>query len=581
MGYCVRSMSYAIAISAGLVWSADAAEPTPPNPHCTHAFGMCSYVDANGKELTSAQFERALPFAEHLAVVRVDGKYGYVDEKGAIVIAPKFKLAGAFYHGLAPIVDGNKVGVIDRTGAIVMAPAYASAIPFAKDAVLVREGEWRSSYVEGSELLASLADPLSLIRSGGTWSIVGIDGRVRLAGLAEISAFEKEGRGLVWAKAGSGQEERYGLVNALGKWVVPPAYDHVQWLMDGRAVVHVREGKATKWGLVDETGKVVVAPSYDFLGYVDHGYAVFKMAGKSGLIDKNGEVVVAALYDDLGRPDERGVIRAVLDGKTIYLNAKGDVIDSLATVGQPRCPDGRQLWSNEGRFALMRSDNEPAFTLHSSADFACSAPLLEKLPSGKFHYTDAAGKEKFAGIFDAATDFYDGIALVRAGSHWGIIDDTGASVIPMNETRCRSGVTGLGQPVLYLPRHWIKLERSYAEALARDMAELEQCTGSSVVCAGACPKEKDGKWGYAGDDRAFIIAPKYDFAAPFSNGRAWVADPVRREWCQIKADGTRDDAVACKCGQPLIIYEFNNPAYNRGITDCYEGGLYNVRKDFN
>ena len=49
------------------------------------------------------QFEDALSFGQHLAAVKINGKWGYVSLKGEIVIEPAYLDAGSFSEGSAPV----------------------------------------------------------------------------------------------------------------------------------------------------------------------------------------------------------------------------------------------------------------------------------------------------------------------------------------------------------------------------------------------------------------------------------------------------------------------------------------------
>src|SRR6266850_7848906 len=73
------------------------------------------YVDKGGKVVINPQFERAGPFAEGLAEVRL-GRWGYVDGSGKLVINPQFDRAAGFREGLAAVEFGGRYGYIDSTG---------------------------------------------------------------------------------------------------------------------------------------------------------------------------------------------------------------------------------------------------------------------------------------------------------------------------------------------------------------------------------------------------------------------------------------------------------------------------------
>src|SRR5262245_18629398 len=130
------------------VWVSASAQPAQPElvVDCGGTFGFCGFRDRLTKaEVIPRRFERALPFSEGLAAVRVEGRFGYIDERGDPVIPPQYDLAGGFYQGLAEVLIGDKTGVIDREGRFVVEPRFGRSMPFTRDVLIAREGQWESS----------------------------------------------------------------------------------------------------------------------------------------------------------------------------------------------------------------------------------------------------------------------------------------------------------------------------------------------------------------------------------------------------------------------------------------------------
>ena len=70
------------------------------------------FINEEGKEVISLQYENAFPFLEDLASVKKNGKYGFIDKSGNIVIDFKYDYTIGFKEGLAAVKIGNKVGYI-------------------------------------------------------------------------------------------------------------------------------------------------------------------------------------------------------------------------------------------------------------------------------------------------------------------------------------------------------------------------------------------------------------------------------------------------------------------------------------
>ena len=57
-------------------------------------------------------------FAQELALVRKDGKFGYISKNGEFAIQPKYKTAKNFSEGLAAAEENGKWGFIDAKGEV-------------------------------------------------------------------------------------------------------------------------------------------------------------------------------------------------------------------------------------------------------------------------------------------------------------------------------------------------------------------------------------------------------------------------------------------------------------------------------
>ncbi|MCC6778792.1 MAG: WG repeat-containing protein [Hyphomicrobiales bacterium] len=158
-------------------------------PRCDGKFGLCRYVEAGtGREVIPPRFEQAMRFSEGLAAVRIDGRFGYIDPRGEIVISPRFDLAGEFHLGLAEVVVARSSGIVSRSGRMVVQPAFRRVIPLMRTVMLVAEGNWDGSLSSDQGLLRG---PIGLYHIDGYW--------IWRTDLRQVSVFDREGRGLVWA----------------------------------------------------------------------------------------------------------------------------------------------------------------------------------------------------------------------------------------------------------------------------------------------------------------------------------------------------------------------------------------------
>ena len=337
------------------------------------------YIDKTGQVVIEMQFAYASDFSEGLAAVKVgdddDAKYGYIDKTGQMVIAPQFAEASAFSQGLAAVSlnddeyeEYSEFGYIDKTGQIVIEPQFSFAAKFSEDLAAVqldyedgygfidRSGNMiispqYSAYEDFKEGLASVyCDSLQ------GYVFIDKTGEIVL-GKALIDA------GLVTYDYSEGlsrayRKQRIGLKNWLGVHITEPIYkefymldngilrakiaedncqllnrrgkvlmDKVEWAYDfnEKLTEVVIEGKH---GLVDKQGNFVVEPIYDGTGYYDSDVdrMLVKIDDKYGYINGKGEVAIDLIYDDANDFDEDGEALVELDGKSMYIDANGEIV---------------------------------------------------------------------------------------------------------------------------------------------------------------------------------------------------------------------------------------------------------------
>ena len=78
------------------------------------------YVDKNGKEITSPQYDSVLGFFDGMAVVEKNKKFGFINTEGQEVIPVQYEEVHSFGEGLAAVKKNGKWGFSNKKGKIVI-----------------------------------------------------------------------------------------------------------------------------------------------------------------------------------------------------------------------------------------------------------------------------------------------------------------------------------------------------------------------------------------------------------------------------------------------------------------------------
>ncbi|MCX5513000.1 WG repeat-containing protein [Kaistia algarum] len=109
------------------------------------------FVDAEGKDAISGNFNAVREFSGGAAPVRIGDKWGYVDRTGKILLEPTYDDAYPFREGLALVRRGDKRGFVSMTNGRIaewLAPTYDDAYAYSEGLAPVKKGEvW--GYIDG------------------------------------------------------------------------------------------------------------------------------------------------------------------------------------------------------------------------------------------------------------------------------------------------------------------------------------------------------------------------------------------------------------------------------------------------
>lgn len=268
-----------------------------------------------------------------------------------------------------------------------------------------------------------------------------------------------------------------------------------------------------------------------------------------------------------------GKLGAVVDGKPLYTDQAGT---ALLGTDRPKCPDGRHLRFEQGRWTIMTVDDRPVPDISFEyVDLACNGPSVVEHDT-KWGFISIDGGLLAARYFDLAYAFHDGIATIDDNGFWAVIGEDGSVLLGPLKLARGMLISGTGEYSIEFEEGYRILDKALVADLARNPDALTRRLPlpSSEALAGQFD-EKTRKWGFIGPAGNFVINPQFDAVGSFNSGAAWAAFPDRREWCLIDKMGPVKLGTECQCDQPLGLAEhIGHPPPDNA---CYDYGLGLVR----
>lgn len=259
--------------------------------------------------------------------------------------------------------------------------------------------------------------------------------------------------------------------------------------------------KVKNWYLECSYMLKVVARGFDEVQSFVGGYAKVKIGENYGYITNNGQFLIEAKYPDASIMLE---CAAVNDGEEWHLiNALG--------------------------YKVART-NTPADSLG-----ALTGGKIAASKGGKYGYTDASLVLPKEFSYDYASTFKGGVAAVKKGSKWALIDTTEKQIteyifdeIVLDEfDTCMNGGVAFGkQNGKY---YMINAEGKKISDQGFDAVYPFVGSEPAAVCIG-------GKWGFVDTTGTMVIKPTYENAKSFNLGLGAVL--VDGVWKYISTNGT-------------------------------------------
>jgi hypothetical protein len=229
---------------------------------------------------------------------------------------------------------------------------------------------------------------------------------------------------------------RLGLATTGGQRLTPPAYDRIFGL-EGLVARTTRDGR---FGWIDRAGHERAAPTYFELRSFADGFAAYRdsSTGLWGIVGADGRILHRPRFDEVSAFHEgRAIMRSGIHyGIIDTAGAVRTVFDTAALRGIPNeyfaqdFFDLRRLALNPARSLLLYREGRALYRAAVAGRF-------------RFGYLGAGGQKVIAPQFDDASNFKEGLAAVKRGGLWSLIDSNGAALLPFRYAGATVAPAGL------------------------------------------------------------------------------------------------------------------------------------------
>ncbi len=355
------------------------------------------YINEDGAEMISPQYEEAQLFSEGLAAVVKNEKYGFINKQGETTIPFEFDDAEPFKNNMAVVVKNEKSGLIDRTGKLLVPFEYNDLTDPVDDIAIAVKND-KAGYItkHGKKLTEAIFDATTDFRNG--YAIVATD-------------------------------DRYGVLNMSGHFTLDPQYDELFFLSD----TLLKALKNDHWGIVDLMGKTIAPFEYDALGDTYENRILAVKKGKAGFLNGSGSPVIPFQYpfteQMLGTANfSNGYARLSQKNKAVVIDTSGNKLplntfESIGNFSDGLIPVRKnKKWgyasANGGLKIETRYDMAQSFIRHRAV-----------VTQGKLQgVTDTEGKTVIPVLFDKVISKGDYFIVSSKGKS-GIVNRDGNTVV--------------------------------------------------------------------------------------------------------------------------------------------------------
>lgn len=224
---------------------------------------------------------------------------------------------------------------------------------------------------------------------------------------------------------------KFGAVNEKGEMIIPLEYDY---LADFKKTGTAAAAKGAKWGIIDLKNKTLIAFDYLFAKAGDEGYStVFKKTWEH--FNPNGEPILDGKFQTVWKPAQGFVLGYMTTGEDILFNEKMEkVLPEDLKYGSIHKSGKACIVKKDGKYGLYDPvAKKVLLTTEFSDIYFTKNDLLVVTISGnpeKSFIANLKGKNINGKKYDdLRQNEYSNFFEVRIGEKWGLLDAAGKEIL--------------------------------------------------------------------------------------------------------------------------------------------------------
>ncbi|MEM9886438.1 MAG: WG repeat-containing protein [Bacteroidota bacterium] len=428
------------------------------------------YIDTSGATIINTQYEAVKKYSKGLALAKQDGRWGVVNYKNKTIIPFQFDEIDFLEHSNDKILkvhrQSYRYGLMDTLGYIAVNALYEDIGTFKENRLAVKQqGLWGFTNTKGKltipcqfQQVQDFSNGLAAVKKDGHWGFIDLQGKSVLPfRYGKVGDFKA---GMVWVTTAQGihyinakgnkmiegdfdrafdfshgvarvvEGRKFGLIDQTGKYVVRPKFIQIgEFNENGLAIVEYGQDKV-RYGIINAYGDIITEHNYNEIKAYSEGRAIVKLKDQYGYIDLNGKLVIPAIYAKVG-PFVEGRAAVQENGNCGYINKQGAVIVDLAYSKCLEFNSGRAVvYKGYRKAGLLSETGEHIIqpSLNRLINFKNGRGLMRDDHYRFYFITEDANV--FDGYYQEALNFKYGVAVVRSGDKWGIVNRKGIKIIP-------------------------------------------------------------------------------------------------------------------------------------------------------